>query len=171
MPVERTYPNAKEAFQSLGIGERISALELANRTGAKIYEQRKKVSAFLSHQARRGLVKKHLGEDGRMYYEKIAHTPQSTTRRVARRKEKVGDKFSPGEIGEKIVGHIEKLKARIAHVERERDALEAKVSVFSKQKKEFKRLYHEAEERVKELSERRAGSQKTDDRPYTDETV
>lgn len=152
MPAEQSYANTKKAFEELDIGEKISAFELAKRIGATIYKQRKNVAAFLSRQARLGRARKHIGEDGRMYYEKIAPTakPRPTKpspARVAPPKERRRELITYGEIGENIVNYIDKLRARISELERENEA--------------SKRRYQEAEQKVKELSEKQAAEQRT----------
>ena len=115
----------------------------------------------MSQLAKRGRAKKHVGEDERMYYEKIAPTAKPRTPRAAPSKERKKDEVTLGEIGESIVNYIEKLKERIEKSEKERDVPRTKVSMFSKQKEEFKRLYEEAEQKVKGLSEKQPVEQKT----------
>ena len=74
MAEETFYAKAKDAFEKLDVGEKISAFELAERVGATNYQQRRQVSAFLSQQTSKGRVKKQIEKDGRMYYENFAPT-------------------------------------------------------------------------------------------------
>jgi hypothetical protein len=165
MPADPTYANAKKAFQALSVGERVSALELSDRIGATIYQEKKKVAAFLSQRASKGRAGKHLGEDGRMYYEKMPPTPKPVSRRpsrVAPSTESSRDRASLEQIGERIADHIERLKGRVSDLEKERDTLREKVSIFSKQRQEFKRLYEEAQQRIEELSAQRPSDLETE---------
>ena len=147
MAQETTHGKAREAFEQLDIGEKISALELANKVGATTPAERKNVGAFLSKEAKLGRAKKHIGEDRRMYYEKVSPTARPSPAPVAPSETRSRDTITLGEIGESIVDYIQKLRARIADLEA--------------QKEEFKRLYEEAEQKVKDLSESRAAAQKT----------
>ena len=54
-----------------------------------------------------------------------------------------------------------KLIQKQRKLEKERDKLKEKVSIFAKQKEEFKSLYQEAERRTKELSEKQPVEKKT----------
>jgi hypothetical protein len=156
-----TYSRARKIFEKLDFGERITALELANRVGVTNYEEKKKVAAFLSQQAQKGRVKKHLGEGKRMSYEKVSTTRPSRAAKRTRATRQRKDSITYGEIGEGIVNYIEKLKGRIGELEKRSDELKEKLKVFSNQKEEFKRLYQEAEARVKELSAQQPAAQKT----------
>ena len=66
-----------------------------------------------------------------------------------------------GKIGERIVNYIERLQRSIEELEKDRDKLKEKASNSSKQKEEFKRLYQEAEEKIKELSVKQPMVRKT----------
>jgi hypothetical protein len=159
---QTAYANAKKAFEALGVGQKVSALELANIIGATISHDRKTVAAFLSQQAQRGRAQKHVGADRRMYYEKITPAAKSASRKVApaAKKEKK-DVITFGEIGEGIVDYIEKLKRKVEDLEKEREQFKEKLTLFSKQKEEFKKLYQDAEKLVKELSAKQPTAQKT----------
>ena len=161
MAQKTKHAEARKAFEQLDIGERISAAELANKVGATEYRDTVSVAAFLSNLAKRGRAKKHKGQDARTYYEKIARPAKPRTPRAAPPKERKKAEVTQGEIGESIVNYIEKLKERIEKSEKERDVLRTKVSMFSKQKEEFKRLYEKAEQKVKDLSEKQPIEQKT----------
>jgi hypothetical protein len=147
MAEETKHGKARQAFEQLDIGEKISAAELAKKVGATTSAERKNVGAFLSQLAKRGRAQKNVGEDGRMYYEKIAPTARPRTPRAAPSKDRRKDEVTLGEIGESIVDYIQKLRSRIADLEA--------------QKEEFKRLYEEAEQKVKDLSESQSAEQKT----------
>ena len=120
---QSAHTRAREAFDALGIGERVSARELAETIGVTAIKDRTAVAAFLSQQAKRGRVKKHVGEDRRTYYEKIAPPPKSPTSKTDPAKKERDDVVSLEEIGEGIVNHIERLKERIGTLEKERDRL------------------------------------------------
>ena len=130
MAQETKHAKARKTFEQLAIGERISAAELSNRVGATESRDRTSVSAFLSQLAKRGRAKKHMGEDGRMYYEKMAPTAKPLTPRAAPPKDRKKDEVTLGEIGESIVNYIEKLKRRIDGLEKERDRLKEKGRAF-----------------------------------------
>ena len=142
MSKETVYSKAMKCFQEIEVGERISAKELSNRIGVTTYQDRTKVAVFLSNQARTGKAKKSIGEDKRMYYERQSPTQKPTPSKVARVKDRSKDKITLGETGERIVKYIEELHRRIEKLEKERDTLREKASIFSKQKEEFKRSNH-----------------------------
>jgi hypothetical protein len=143
------------------VGERISAKELSNRIGVTTYQDRRKVAVFLSNQARMGRARKSIGKDKRMYYEKQTPIQKSTASKVASARDRSKDLITLEEIGESIVNYIEKIHRRIEKLEKEHDKLKEKASIFSKQKEEFKRLYQEAEEKIKELSVKQPVARKT----------
>ena len=147
MAQETKHGKAREAFEQLDIGEKISALELANKVGATTPAERKNVGAFLSKEAKLGRAKKHIGEDRRMYYEKVPPTARPSPASVAPTEARSRDTITLGEIGESIVDYIQKLRVRIADLEA--------------QKEEFKRLYEEAEQKVRGLFEKQPVEQKT----------
>ena len=147
MAQETKHGEARGAFEQLDIGEKISALELANKVGATTSAERKNVGAFLSKQAKLGGAKKHIGEDRRIYYEKVPPTARPSPAPVAPSEARSRDTITLGEIGESIVDYIQKLRARIADLEAQRE--------------EFKRLYQEAEQRAMELSEKQPVEKQT----------
>jgi hypothetical protein len=161
MSEETAYSKARKLFEEIEVGVKISAQEVANRIGATIYEERKKVAAFLSQQAAKGRVKKSMGRDKRMYYEKHAPSPKSPPSKVAPVKQRSKETITLGEIGESIVNYIGELQRRIEKLEKEGDRLREKASIFSKQKEDFKRLYQEAEGKIKELSGKQPVARKT----------
>jgi hypothetical protein len=161
MSKKTVYSKAMKCFQEIEVGERISAKELSNRIEVTTYQDRTKVAVFLSNQARMGRAKKSIGKDKRMYYEKQTPTQKSTASKVVRVKDRSEDTITLGEIGEGIVNCIEKLQRRIEKLEKEHDKLKEKASIFSKQKEKFKRLYQEAEEKIKELSVKQPVGRKT----------
>ena len=161
MSKETAYSKARKFFEDLPIGEKVSAKELANRIGVTTYQDRTKVAAFLSQQAGKGRAKKRVGKDKRMYYVKLAPIAKSTPSKVVPVKDRSKDLITLEEIGESIVNYIEKLQRRISKLEKEHDKLKEKASIFSKQKEEFKRLYQEAERKIKDLSAKQPVARKT----------
>jgi hypothetical protein len=162
MSSENIYGRAKDTFEQLNIGESISCKELAEKIGVTTYEKKKKVAAFLSQYASRGRVRKYLGPDQRMYYEKISPPKRARSRRAAPKEVPASHSvITFGEIGEGIVRYIDRLTQQISDLERERDYLKERLSMFSKQKDEFKHLYQDAERRLKEMSAKRPVSPKT----------
>jgi len=156
-----TYSRARKLFEGLDVGESISALELANKVGVKTYEEKKKVAAFLSQQAQKGKVKKVIGKEKRMYYQKLAQGKRSRAFKAAKSRSMAKDSVTFGEIGESIVNYIEKQRQTMAKLEEEIAGLKEKLTTSSKQKEEFKRLYQEAEAKIKELSAQQPVAQKT----------
>ena len=152
---ETAYVKARRAVEALGIGDRVSASQLAETIGVTATQDRKAVAAFLSQQAQRGRMQKHAGEDKRMYYEKVTPPSKSMPSRAEPKKKEREDTVALLDIGERIANYMKKLEKMIEDLEKERDRLKEKLEVFSKQKEEFKRLYQETEARSRELSRER----------------
>jgi hypothetical protein len=158
---ETVYSKARKFYEEVPVGERISAKELANRIGVTTYQDRTKVAAFLSQQAAKGRAKKRVGKDKRMYYVKLAPVAKPTPSKVARVKDRSKDTITLEEIGESIVNYIERLKKGIEKLEKQDVMRKERLLAYSKQKEEFKRLYQEAEAKLRELSKQQPSSQKT----------
>jgi hypothetical protein len=164
MSEESSYSRAKKAFERIEAGERISCQELAERVGANNYQDKKKVAAFLSQQASRGRVKKYVGEDRKMYYEKLAAPVKPSAAqdipshvapsRAVPPQDKRTDTVTFGEIGEGIVNYIQEMRGRITELQKERDETKEELTVCTQQKEEVEKLYQEAEQRIKGLSVR-----------------
>jgi uncharacterized protein involved in exopolysaccharide biosynthesis len=152
MSKDSVYAKARKFFEQLDIGVKLSAQELAENIGASTHEDRKKVAAFLSQQATKGRVKKYVREDKRVQYEKITPTAKPSAAKIASVKHTSKDMITLGEVGESIVSYIERLETEIEKLEKQRAKREERLSAYSKQKEEFKRLYQEAEAKIRELS-------------------
>jgi hypothetical protein len=155
MPEETSYAKARKTFERLPVGERISSRDLADQVGAKTPQEKRSVSALLSQQAKKGTVTKHVGEDGKLYYEKVAPTEKPGRPKVAATKD-IGpkDTITLGEIGEGIFKHMLQLNDQVAELLKERDEATKELSVCHRQKEAFERLYKEASEKIEELSSR-----------------
>lgn len=161
MSEESSYAKAKRLFEGMKVGERTSCQDLADKVGANAYQQRKQVAAFLSQQAGRGRVRKHVGEDRRTYYEKLVAPQKPTPRRVAPKRDRRQDIISLGEIGAGVVQYIQKLQEQVANLEKERDEAREKLSVVTTQREELERLYQEAKQRIEVMSEQKPMAQRT----------
>jgi hypothetical protein len=96
-----------------------------------------------------------------MYYEKLPSTPRPFPPKIAHVKDRSRDKITFGEIGERIVNYIEQQESTIVKLAKERDQLRQELSISTKRKDEFRRLYREAEQKIKDLSERQPVADKT----------
>jgi hypothetical protein len=161
MAEETSHTRARKVFEQLGVGEKISAVELASGVGATTYHEKKNVAAFLSKQAKRGRVQKHVGEDGRVYYEKVAVAGKPALPEVATPGVKENDTVTFGEIGESIFTYILKMKERISELAGERDEIKEKISLCVKEKEDFERLYREAASKIEQLFSQQREDMKT----------